>query len=410
MTIANIKDQWEYGPGDHAAGDPPRAKGKREVVELFAGAGGFTWGWRKAGFNTCVAIDHDSAAARTHELNFPATLTLHRDLCRYEAEDVIRLLGGRPRELAAVVGGPPCQGWSNAGRGKLRSLRGRAVDLLRDPRNQLYRRFLNFVQQLRPPVCVMENVPGMLSIQGQNVADAIRENYEDIGYRCSVALVNARWFGVPQDRKRLIFLASRHDCRLSLSASRLEAFAARFRRDSLGLPEGDVTVRQAIGDLPEVVHGHEEDPQVYRPPARKPTRYAQLMREGSHALITDHVTRKHNDQDLAAFAFMPEGGTYIELPQRFKRYRDDIFKDKYRRLRWDSPAGTITAHLAKDCYTHIHPDQPRTVSVREAARLQSFPDEFRFFGNIGDRFRQIGNAIPPLMAYGIASFVREALE
>ena len=133
------------------------------------------------------------------------------------------------------------------------------------------------------------------------------------------------------------------------------------------------------------------------------------MRERSNGMITDHVTREHNAQDLEAFETMPEGGQYHELDARFKRYRDDIFKDKYRKLRWDSPAGTVTAHFAKDCYTHIHPDQARTVSIREAARFQSFPDNFRFFGNMGDRFRQIGNAVPPLMAYGIASYVREVV-
>jgi DNA (cytosine-5)-methyltransferase 1 len=102
---------------------------------------------------------------------------------------------------------------------------------------------------------------------------------------------------------------------------------------------------------------------------------------------------------------MREGAKYADLPRHFKRYRDDIFKDKYRKLCWDRPAGTITAHLAKDCYTHIHPEQPRTISVREAARIQSFPDNFRFSGNLGDRFRMIGNAVPPLMAWGIADFV-----
>jgi DNA (cytosine-5)-methyltransferase 1 len=254
----------------------------------------------------------------------------------------------------------------------------------------------------------MENVPGMLSIEGQNVAEAIIQHYEDIGYRCTVAKVNARWFGVPQDRQRLIFLGVRRDVRLPLSASRLESFAPRFRRDTAGLPAGETTIRQAIADLPCVAHGTLEDPQPYRP-ARRLTRYAELMREGGSAMVLDHVTREHNAQDLKAFAWLPEGGRYCDLPASLKRYRDDIFLDKYRKLRWDGVAGTVTAHFAKDCYTHIHPEQPRTVSIREAARLQSFPDSFRFFGNMGERFRQIGNAVPPLMAWGIAEYVREEL-
>jgi DNA (cytosine-5)-methyltransferase 1 len=126
--------------------------------------------------------------------------------------------------------------------------------------------------------------------------------------------------------------------------------------------------------------------------------------------VTDHVCRSHNSQDIRAFQQMLPGMLYHQLPDNLKRYRDDIFKDKYKKLIWERPAGTVTAHFAKDVYTHIHPGQSRTISIREAARLQSFPDAFRFFGNIGERFRQIGNAVPPLMAWGIAEYVRGHLE
>lgn len=382
---------------------------RTEIVELFAGAGGFTWGWHQAGFTSKVAIDFDVQATRTHELNFPHTVTLHRDLTTFGPSNLTDLLGtGRkPRNLLAVVGGPPCQGWSGVGRGKLRSLDAAADSLLGDPRNQLYRRFLTFVRDLRPPICVMENVPGMLSIEGRNVAEAIARHYERIGYRCTFAVVNARWFGVPQDRRRLIFLGVDENIAqdLPMSASAIEKFAPRFRH-SLGLADQDTTVRQAIADLPLIPHGMREDPQLYRARGKR-SHYADLMRAQSNGMLADHVTRMHNEQDLEAFESMPEGGVYHELEARFKRYRDDIFKDKYRKMRWDTPAGTVTAHLSKDCYTHIHPEQQRTVSIREAARLQSFPDDFRFFGNMGERFRQIGNAVPPLMALGIAEYVRE---
>jgi len=381
---------------------------RTDVFDLFSGPGGFTWGWQHAGFVPSVAIDNDALAMRTHELNFPHSLALHRDLTEFGPRDLLRVLGTRPRKLLAIVGGPPCQGWSKAGRGKLRSLDAAPVSLLRDPRNHLYKRFLDFADFFRPPILVMENVPGMLSIEGRNVADEVQSHFDDIGYRCTYAKVNARVFGVPQDRRRLIFLGVRRNVRLALAASDLEDFATRFKRDVLRLPRADTTVRQAIGDLPSVLHGTEEDPQIYSAP-RKSSRYSQLMRERSNGMITDHVTRFHNDQDLEAFGAMPEGGLYHQLEPRLKRYRDDIFKDKYRKLRWDAPAGTVTAHFAKDCYTHIHPEQARTASIREAARFQSFPDDFRFFGNMGDRFRQIGNAVPPLMAYGIATFVRDAI-
>lgn len=382
---------------------------RADIFDLFSGPGGFTWGWKQAGFVPRVAIDSDAVAMRTHELNFPHSLALHRDLTKFGPRDLLHVLGTRPRTLLAIVGGPPCQGWSKAGRGKLRSLEEAPASLLRDARNHLYKRFLDFADFFRPPILVMENVPGMLSIEGRNVAEDVRSHFENIGYHCSYATVSARVFGVPQDRRRLIFLGVRKDVRLVLPASGLETFAARFKRDVLRLPSSDTTVRQAIGDLPRIAHGTEEDPQIYHA-ARKSSRYSHLMRERSNGVITDHVTRSHNNQDLEAFRAMPEGGVYHQLEARLKRYRDDIFKDKYKKLRWDAPAGTVTAHFAKDCYTHIHPDQPRTASIREAARFQSFPDDFRFFGNMGERFRQIGNAVPPLMAYGIAAFVREALQ
>lgn len=377
------------------------------VVELFCGAGGFTWGWQRAGFRTIAAIDSDCPATRTHEMNFGAeTISLNRDLTTFGPHELHQLLGTRPQSLFAITGGPPCQGWSKVGRGKMRSLQTRAATLIDDPRNHLYRNFLEYVCHFRPPVCVMENVPGMMAIEGENVAEAVRLHYGAIGYQCSYALVNARWFGVPQDRRRLIFLCVRHDLPFRLDAGQLQAFATSFRTCTLGMPD-ETTVRQAIADLPGARHGTTEDPQPYRHPSGRRSRFADLMREGSGPMIADHVCRGHNGQDLEAFRLMREGSLYHELPRRLKRYRDDIFKDKYKRLYWDRPAWTVTAHFAKDVYTHIHPQQHRTISAREAARLQSFPDTFRFFGNISERFRQIGNAVPPLMAWGIAEFVKQ---
>lgn len=384
-----------------------RSERQPEVIELFSGAGGFTWGWHKAGFRIRAAIDNDAVASRTHELNFGSigTLSLNRDLTTFGPEDLIGVLGSRPRKLRAVVGGPPCQGWSRVGRGKIRSLEDRARSLLQDPRNQLYRQFLRYIDVLRPPVCVMENVPGMLSIEGENVADIIRNHFGGIGYDCTYALVDAHWFGVPQHRRRLIFLAARRELRIALDAAELALFAHRFRREVVGL-RVEPNLRNAIGDLPAIPSGTVEDPQVYRASRSSRSKYARLMRDSSDGMLMDHVCRTHNAQDLAAFAYMHEGMLYHELPERYKRYRDNIFKDKYRKLCWSKPAGTITAHLSKDCYTHIHPDQTRTISIREAARIQSFPDSFRFFGHMGDRFRQIGNAVPPLMAWGIAEYVK----
>jgi len=384
---------------------------RRGIVELFCGAGGFSWGWDRAGFDLLASVDCDPAAARTHELNFGARhgLTLNRDLEGFGPRELAALIGRRPHQLLALVGGPPCQGWSRVGRGKMRSLQLKAQSLLHDPRNRLYRRFLAFVEYFRPPICVMENVPGMLSIEGENVAEAILSHFAEVGYVCSVGLVNARWFGVPQDRRRLIFIGVREDISLQVDVADLEQFAPSFRMALLGLTS-ETTLRQAIADLPIIRHGETEDPQPYRPGVGRLSRYAKIMREGSNGTISDHVCRSHNRQDLAAFRHMREGMLYHQLPDRLKRYRDDIFRDKYKKLIWDRAAWTVTAHFEKDVYTHIHPEQARTISVREAARIQSFPDVFRFSGHMGDRFRQIGNAVPPLMAWGIAEYIRGSIE
>jgi DNA (cytosine-5)-methyltransferase 1 len=142
------------------------------------------------------------------------------------------------------------------------------------------------------------------------------------------------------------------------------------------------------------------------------TEFQRLMREGSDTVLYNHQTRWHNQQDLHAFAWMPEGCKYVALPQRFKRYRDDIFKDRYRKLYRDKPSWTIEAHIGKDTYRHIYPsglggnEPPRTISVREAARLQSFPDRFRFIGPFTRQFYQVGNAVPPLLARAVAEVIR----
>jgi DNA (cytosine-5)-methyltransferase 1 len=375
------------------------------VIELFAGAGGLSWGWNQSGFAPTVAIDHDALAVKSHTLNFPETTALQADLHDFGPAE-LELTVPLPKKVLAIIGGPPCQGFSTVGRAKLKSLRGAAESLLNDPRNSLYKKYVNFVESLQPAVFVMENVPGMRRIEGEDVSAAIIENFEAVGYRTSAVLINARNFGVPQDRRRVIFIGTRSKLNLDIPAAGLLDYAAHFREGHLGII-GETNVRQAIGDLPEIPHGTRSGKPSYRP--GRGSRYAEIMREGADQVVYDHVCRWHNDQDLEAFALMPEGGIYADLPAQLKRYRDDIFKDKYKKLTWDKVSGTVTAHLSKDCYSHIHPEQIRTISVREAARLQSFPDIFRFAGPMGAQFRQIGNAVPPLMGWGIAEYVLQHL-
>jgi DNA (cytosine-5)-methyltransferase 1 len=173
----------------------------------------------------------------------------------------------------------------------------------------------------------------MLSIENRNIAEVVEVNFEDAGYNSTYSLVNARWFGVPQDRPRLIFIGTRKGSGLELDASGLEHFAGVFLESVLKISR-ETTVADAFGDLPELENGAEEDPLLYRAAAGRRPRYTQLMREGANGLLTDHVCRRRNGQDVEAFATMEQGMRYYQLARRFKRYRDDIFRDKYKKLIW----------------------------------------------------------------------------
>jgi len=377
-------------------------------LDLFAGAGGLSLGFSAAGIDIAAALDHDPSAVRTLRANpgcGPA-IVVKRDIRRFGPRAMDRMLSGlyRRSRPQLIMAGPPCQGWSMVGRGKLRSL-GRLVDgqdPFRDPRNRLFRAFLRYVAYFEPVACVMENVPGMSHYFGVDVSKVVYESISALGYDVVQARIEASDLGIPQRRTRLVFVGIREDLGLT------------FRYpdgppEDLGLPKREMVVRDALRDLPWVPVGSRKETMKYRP-VRPRSKYARLLRPSwMNGTIEAHVTRWHGEQDLAAFRALRQGGIYRELPPELRRYRVDIFEDKYRRLSWDEPSPCLTAHLAKDCYSHIHPSQARTISVREAARLQGFPDWYQLEGSMGDRYRLVGNAVSPLVSYAIARSLLESL-
>lgn len=371
------------------------------VLDLFAGAGGFSLGFDWAGYATSVAVDLDPTAVETLKGNFEhkGTRAFHLDLSKVSANSFETFLKrqGIETNFDVIVGGPPCQGWSMVGRGKIRALAeatGRPCTKS-DPRNSLFKRFVEYMRHFQPLGAVMENVPGMLSHHGINIAEEVVSLMDHAGYNVVWKKINAFDFGVPQVRERLFFVALRKDLGRefvfpeTIGSSGDRVFAAR-------------SVRDAISDLPVVREGATEWIRPYQT-KKNISEFAKKMRNGAlEDVIFDHVCRSHRALDVEAFALLRQGGWYRDLPKRFKRYRDDIFEDKYKKLAWDKPSGCVTAHLSKDCYTHIHPSQARTITIREAARLQSFPDSFYFAGAMGSKFRLIGNAVAPLVAEKIA--------
>ncbi len=371
---------------------------KPVALDLFCGAGGLSLGFKMAGYHIALGVEKEKLAAQTHNYNFNGccyTGDIH------EITNPVSFINEHGLDhVDVIIGGPPCQGFSRVGRGKLRHLRS-DPSYIHDPRNQYYLEFVRFVKALQPLYFVLENVPDMQYYRDDEddtllLEKALNFLRDELGYLVDWQVLHADYYGVPQTRKRLVIVGNR-----------LGQEILWPRKTHQGKP---VTVWEAIGDLPIVPHNHRLDEMPYEP--RCPLNsYQQGMRKGAGSVLYNHQTRWHNEQDLKAFTVLPEGGKYAHLPKEYKRYRDDIFHDKYWKLYRDRPSWTIEAHIGKDTYRHIYPSRPgepeppRTISVREAARLQSFPDSFRFLGPFTRQFYQLGNAVPPLLARAVAKAI-----
>ncbi len=382
-----------------------RAKWERSIndsqavvaLDLFCGAGGMSLGFEDAGFVIAAGIDADRVACETHAANFLAP-TLCLDIGTVTNPAALMEELHIPR-VDVVVGGPPCQGFSIAGMSKLRSLEANDPAVRRevDARNRLYREFVQFVRELRPLFFVMENVPSLGTYGDGVIAAEIRHDFHAIDYYVEPVTLDAAHYGVPQSRRRLFFIGSR--------------IGPVWRTPRAGFRDHPRKLQDAIADLPVVGAPALDECLPYTAPLTG--EYQALMRAGlrpeDRDVIYDHVVRPVREDDLVVFSQMQPGQTYRDVPEEYRRYRVDSFADKYYRLRWDMPGNTITAHMAKDGYRYIHPEQPRTLSVREAARVQSFPDCFRFAGHRSNRYRQIGNAVPPLLAQAIGAALARAI-
>jgi DNA (cytosine-5)-methyltransferase 1 len=362
-------------------------------VSLWSGAGGLDLGLDQAGYDVVVAADHDDVACQTHGHNGHA-LVFSRDLA--DPDQTRRFL--RDLELPQItllVGGFPCQPYSRAGQSIIRHL----VESERRPevdkRTLAWRSFVAAVDEIRPRQALAENVPDLYRYNDGALLRDIVEALGAIGYRVDVRILVARSLGVPQYRERLFIQAAQEPISVVWPTARSETHT---------------TLRDAIGDLPPIPAGHQEDPMTYEPGATASVAWAREgIVETADNLLFDHICRDVRKDDLLAFEQLDPGGTYLDIPPELRRYDDEHFTDKYKRLEWDKPSRTITAHIARDGYWYIHPEQHRTLSVREAARVQTFPDWFVFAGHPSRRFQQIGNAVPPLLGRAVGEALLNAL-
>jgi DNA (cytosine-5)-methyltransferase 1 len=399
------------------------------VIDLFCGAGGMSSGFVRAGFQPVLAVDSDETAARTYSLNhpeLPSENVLVADIRTLTLREIQKLIGRSAPDV--LVGSPPCQGYSLTGK---RSKIGRGASEFHsvaggrnsrennqktdyhtagDERNYLFEFMVDLAIELRPRLFLMENVPGMKSARMGRTSffDAAKRQLESGGYQTATWELNASAFGVPQDRKRLFLVASRLR---DLPARPEEEYGDISSRvfDEYALPP--ITFKEATIGLPplkpdsgEAVSRnlHESgDTSEFR-------RYLgkfQIM--DSPELVFNHKARYQNERDLELYELLEPGENSVHAVERhgrrdLMRYRQDAFDDKYLKLRGDRPCRTIVAHLAKDGNGFIHPEQVRSITVREAARIQSFDDSYMFCGAPRDQWVQVGNAVPPLLAEAIA--------
>lgn len=367
------------------------------AADLFSGAGGMSLGLEESGFRVVLGADHYNFAVETHRHHF-AGVSVEEDLADpATVQRVAKLLKRNKIELLA--GGPPCQPFSRAGRSKIRSrvLAGDADP--NDERRDLWRSFLEIVQLSRPKAVLMENVPDMALDREMFILRSMVEELEQIGYAVSARVIDTSRFGVPQMRQRLILVAL------------TDGLEFHWPRES----ERRVTLWNAIGEMPEVEGGWRPlgGAQGWAPYSGPRTEYQKWLRrridQGDAGKLFDHITRPVREDDRLAFESMTHKTKYTDLPPELQRYRKDIFDDKYKKLDENDLSRTITAHIAKDGYWYIHPRQPRTLTVREAARIQTFPDDFRFAGPPSAAFKQIGNAVPPLIGQVMGEAIRVSL-
>ena len=363
------------------------------AIDLFSGAGGLSLGLEQGGFSIVAAADSDPVAMETHAANIPG-LTWVGDLSDPTGfMDQLDRWGIENVDLLA--GGPPCQPFSRAGTAKIGNLVKSGGRPAHDQRADLWQSFFALLDRLAPAAMLFENVPDFARAQGGALLVSLVDELRNRGYRVHIQELKARSYGVPQHRSRLFVVGV--------------AAGVDF---NWPVPiEGRPTVRQAIGDLPAVPPDTRDEVQSY---VGHPTSaLAKTLRRGlkgeEAGLIRDHITRAVRPDDAEIYRHMNPGDSYLDVPAHLRRYRHDIFNDKYFRLSFEDVSRTITAHIAKDGYWYIHPQQDRTLSVREAARLQTFPDGFKFAGHPTNRFRQIGNAVPPMLASAIASEIRKSI-
>ncbi len=375
------------------------------IADFFCGAGGLSFGFSQENFKVLLANDNDEDCIETYKLNHPEVPKSR--VIKEDIKTLIKKIDAKfHKKIDVVVGGPPCQGFSNVNQQRI-------ID---DPRNKLYKYFVQAVKKINPKIVVMENVKGMYSY-----ADQVKQDFEKISYVMTYDILVSDQFGVAQKRPRLFFIGIREDLikkkKINISDVFVEIkeetkkLKKHILKDALAFIKPLVSPRiKNMTEIDDERTGKKIDKNTF---SGNENSYLKLINQNRKIdFIFNHKARYASNVNYEIFSKLGQGedGTSKKIQHVFPyKHRNHIFKDKYFRLDENKPSRTITAHLRMDCLSHIHPTQTRTITPREAARIQSFPDDYFFLGPYLKTYMQIGNAVPPIMAKHIAKVIKKYL-
>ena len=345
---------------------------KNKIIDLFCGCGGLSLGFELAGFKPVLAIDMWKDAVITYNHNLKDKVAVCEDIHNI-TNDALRALN-KDGDIVGVIGGPPCQGYSTVG-----------TRDINDPRNHLYLEYCRVVEVINPEFFVLENVKGLTTLSSGMFRDDIIRRFSALGYHVEYKIVNAAHYGVPQNRERVFFVGLKKSAFL---------FPEEDKRHVLSALDG-------IGDLPSL--NEENGKEVTMPYASEPQNdFQRKMRQGSDVVINHQLTL-HTDQTKQIIGMIPDGGKIKDLPREYWEIRK--YNKAFERMSSKRPSNTVdTGHR-----NYFHYSENRIPTVRENARLQSFPDTFEIIGTRTSQYKQIGNAVPPLLAQAIASALKNQL-
>jgi DNA (cytosine-5)-methyltransferase 1 len=389
---------------------------KKKVIDLFAGAGGLSCGLEMAGFSPILASDINPSYADTYQKNHPRTEVIVDDIRKICDRNITQILGLETGELDLLAGGPPCQGFSiNA-----------PIRSLDDERNHLFKDYLRIAEALKPKAILIENVPGIVSLGKGTVVEQIYKELNRMGYSVKHRILFSGHYGVPQARFRTVFIAIKgktkniHFPEPTYNAKATANFTGAKELCLNILPlisqnlNPHTTVWDAISDLPEIEPSNGKSNGIFDYAVEPKSEYQKKLRKNSTS-IENHTCTKLGKINLERLKYIPQGGSWRDipfdlLPAGLKRARRSDHTKRYGRL---DPSGLCSTILTK-CDPHwgsfFHPIQDRVISVREAARIQSFPDMYIFHGSITQQYEQIGNAVPPFLAKAIGKTILKILE